>query len=492
MNFNFLIITLLIFLYSCQQSKNSENKHQPNILLIVSEDHSQHLSCYGETVITTPNLDKIAREGILFRNAYVTQSVCSPSRSSILTGLYPHQSGHLGLATHGHRMIGEMDNIYALLKHAGYRTGMIGKLHVNPAESFPIDFWPIRSGNFAKQDLYRYWEYADSFMNASSKPFFLMVNFPDSHWPLQDQVDGRPTNPLSPDQVVSFPYIGYDNERIRSITANYYNCMLRLDECVGELMKKLDNSEYKDNTLVFFLSDHGDQMARGKYNVHEAGVKVPFLMRWPGKISPGIESEALISSIDIVPTILDAVNLKVPENCTGKSLIPLFSKPDMNFRDHLFVEQNSDNLTNYFPRRAVRDSRYKLIYSLLEDRENAQANMYIMHTEHKKPEWYGCPTLEEIKTSPYSIRRIYYMWLHPSKIQLFDLEKDPWEFNDISGYPDNFTIISDLLNALSEWQDKTNDPLRFPEQLQSFTNEHDTITSSNNRKWLYPEYLYNQ
>src|SRR5690606_32816252 len=216
--------------------------------------------------------DGIARDGILFRNAYVTQSVCSPSRSSILTGLYPHQNGHLGLATHGHQLLGEVDNIYSLLKSAGYRTGMIGKLHVNPEGSFPIDYRRIKEGNFEKSSLPRYAKYADTFMNSSDEPFFLMVNYPDAHWPLQGQVEGLPENPVASSDVVTFPYIGLDNERLRGITSNYYNCILRLDACIGELTDRLSKSGKENNTLVIYLSDHGDQMARGKYNVYEAGV----------------------------------------------------------------------------------------------------------------------------------------------------------------------------------------------------------------------------
>ena len=488
-----LIYLIPIAVTGCKTPKIKEvSENPPNILLIVSEDHSPHLSCYGDTIIKTPHLDNIAKEGILFRNAYVTQSVCSPSRSSILTGLYTHQNGHLGLATHGHHLVGDIDNIYSMLKKVGYRTGMIGKLHVNPASSFPIDFHPITGGNFAKIGLHRYWEYADTFMKASNDPFFLMVNFPDAHWPLQDQIDGRPANPVTPDDVVSFPYINFDNQRIRSITANYYNCILRLDECIGELMQKLNKSGLKDNTLVIFLSDHGDQMARGKYNVYEAGVRVPFLVQWPGKIQAGIESDALVSAVDIVPTILDAVGFNIPENLAGKSLIPLFKNPEVAFREYLFVEQNSDNLANYFPRRAVRDKKYKLIYSLLEDRKNPQASEYINHPEHNKPEWFGCPTSDELKAAPYFVRRMYHSWLYPPKIQLYDLEDDPWELNDISSDPEYFHVKNELLNALYVWQKQTNDPLRFPEKLMALTAEHDTIARSNNRNWIYPQYLYNK
>jgi len=487
-----LICTILFFLLGCIHPESRKNiGDPPSILLVVSEDHSQHLSCYGDTVISTPNLDNIAREGIMFRNAYVTQTVCSPSRSSILTGLYPHQNGHLGLATHGYHFVGDVKNIYSLMKQAGYRTGMIGKLHLNPAGSFPIDYHPIKGGNFEKLGLPHYWEFADSFMRASDEPFFLMVNFPDSHWPLQDEVEGRPSDPVSPDQVVSFPYIGFDNERIRNVTANYYNCMLRLDECIGELMNTLNGTGRQDNTLVFFLSDHGDQMARGKYDVYEAGSKVPFLIKWPGEIPSGTVSDALVSTVDIVPTILDATGVDLPDNLAGKSLVPLFADPALDFREYLFVEKNCDNKGTYFPRRAVRDKKYKLIYTLLQDRVSPVAEIYIRHSEHGKAAYVGCPTPDDLETAPDPVKRMYQDWLQPPKIQLFDLENDPWEFTDISEDPEYAAVKERLLGALSGWQEKTDDPLRFPGRLRDLTTEHDTIASSSRRNtWLYPEYLY--
>ncbi len=138
MNYLIRLLSIRFFIVSvciaCQQTEKKEANTDtpPNILLIVSEDHGPHLSCYGDTIIHTPHLDNIANEGMLFKNAYVIQSVCSSSSSSILTDLFPHQNGHLGLASQGYHFVGEVDNIYALLKKSGYGTGMIVKLHLHP------------------------------------------------------------------------------------------------------------------------------------------------------------------------------------------------------------------------------------------------------------------------------------------------------------------------------------------------------------------------
>ncbi|QKJ32628.1 sulfatase [Mucilaginibacter mali] len=470
-------------------TKKKQADGRPNILLIVSEDHGPHLSCYGDKVIQTPNLDQIAKDGFLFKNAYVTESVCSPSRSSILSGLYPHQSGHLGLTTHGFHYVGQVTTIYQILKKAGYRTGMIGKLHVMPDTIFPIDYHPITDPNYNKKGLIRYSEYADKFMAAGNEPFFLMVNFPDTHWPFQNQVEGRPKKVLTPEEVVSFPYIGFDNQRIREYTASLYNCMARLDECVGELMAKLHGSGKERNTLVIFLSDHGDEMARGKFDNYEASNKVPFMVSWPGKISTGITSDALISSVDIMPTILDVAGLPVPPGLTGKSLMPLFKNPAMPFREYLFTEKNCDETDMYFPRRAVRDKRYKVIYSLL-DTKNRAADKYT--AEKHGDAIAGSPTFSELANATASIQKMYNDWLHPAKAQLYDLEKDPWEFNDLSADPKYAAIKQRLLNQIFKWQKDTDDPLRFPDRLKKFTQENDTIKISANMQWQYPHYLYNK
>lgn len=475
--------------FLCAFSKQQKDD-RPNILLIVSEDHGPHLSCYGDEVIKTPNLDAIANNGYRFTNAYVSESVCSPSRSTMLSGLYPHQTGHLGLTTHGFHYVMPVNTIYARLKEAGYRTGMIGKLHVMPESDFPIGFRKIPGPNYERKDMGGYARYADQFFKESDQPFFLMVNFPDTHWPFINQIDGRPKHLLTENDVKTFNYMAFDSPIIRSYTTALYNCMARLDECVGELIDKLKSSGKERNTLIFFMSDHGDEMARGKFDIYEAGTKVPFMMSWPGKINKGVVNNALISTIDIVPTILDVAGLPPAKELPGKSLLPLFKAPNMNFRQYLYTEKNVDETDLYFPRRAVRDKRYKLIYSLLDSPRNIVAARYMADHKAKLSPIGGSPTLSELKTVSPLVQKIYYAWLNPKKIQLYDLEKDPWEFNDLSGDPKYAQIKKRLLNVLFKWQKDTDDPLRFPDKVKLLTHENDTIKISKNMHWQYPHYLY--
>ena len=251
----------------------------PNILLIVSEDNGQELGCYGEPYVQTPVLDNLATEGVLFKNAYVAQAGCSQSRASFLTGLYPHQNGQIGLATWKFRMYDEnTPNIVRSLKEVGYRTGIIGKLHVNPESAFPFDFKAISSSNFGRKDLDLYASEAKRFMTAGEEPFFLSVNHPDAHRPFTTQVNGLPEKPLTGDDVKPLDYFGLDNAELRQQTADYYNCMSRLDSYIGDLLQALEESGKADNTIIVYIGDHGADLLRGKRTSYEGGTRVPFIV----------------------------------------------------------------------------------------------------------------------------------------------------------------------------------------------------------------------
>ena len=189
------VVTICMGLFGVANACAAE---RPNILLIVSEDNGPELGCYGEPFVKTPVLDKLAASGVRYQNAYVPQAGCSQSRAALLTGLYPHQNGQIGLATWKFRMYHEnTPNIVRSLKDAGYRTGIIGKLHINPASSFPFDMKKMASANFSRKKLNDYARNASEFFNAGDKPFFLCVNYPDAHRPFLRQARGLPEQPLT-------------------------------------------------------------------------------------------------------------------------------------------------------------------------------------------------------------------------------------------------------------------------------------------------------
>jgi sialidase-1 len=465
---------------------------RPNILLIVSEDNGPELGCYGDKYANTPNLDEFAAQSIRFKTAYVTQAVCSPSRGSLLTGLFPHQNGQIGLATHSFEMFKAWPTTYSILKDAGYRTGMLGKLHVNPehvVENY-IDFRAITSANFAKKNLGDYAKHSHDFISSSRKPFFLTVNFPDAHWPVQNHVEGRPRQLLEPDDVAPMPYIGFDNARLRGHVQGYYNCMTRLDECIGELLDVLQKSGKADNTLVIYIGDHGAQFARGKVYVTEGGLRIPFIVRWPGKVKAGYASNQMVSTIDILPTIVNAAGATVPRGLPGKDLAAILGGDETLIREYLFGERNTDAAILHYPQRAIRDSRYKLIKTLMPGKRDPATHKYLINGASN---FRGSPTYEELKTASEKTQDVYADWLNPPEYQLFDLHNDPNEFENVADDPQLADVRSRLIRRLELWQQQTGDRLADPKLLAKLTAEVEHCLEKNIRVpeggWKYLEYL---
>jgi len=281
------------FLYSGTglAALNAHAAARPNILFITADDLGLNLSCYGENRFTTPNLDRLAGSGMRFTTAYVVQASCSPSRSGMFTGLYPHANGQLGLANTGYALHENLRDktIPALLKPAGYRTGIIGKLHVEPEASFPWDH--RKQGNTTRQ-VRTVAPEAEEFIRASGDaPFFLMVNYSDPHafrnekatggWDFPPQIDGLPENPLPPGPGTLFKWQGIDNEQQRIRTAGYFNAIQRLDTGIGLLMDTLQRTGEAETTVVVFCGDHGPPFARGKTTAC-SGSRSPRRPRTPG------------------------------------------------------------------------------------------------------------------------------------------------------------------------------------------------------------------
>lgn len=352
-----------------------------NVLLITSEDNGPELSCYGDMFVQTPHLDRLAREGVRFDRAFVATASCSESRAALLTGLYPHQNGQIGLATHHYQTFDGVPNLVGRLKARGFRTGLIGKLHINPESAFPFDDRPdVSSSNtFARRDVRRVAELAAKFISAGSAPFFLMVNYSDAHLPFLRQQNGLPEPPLSATDVRPLPWIGLDTPSLRQQQADYYNCLMRLDEGIGMLMDALDKSKKADRTLVIYLGDHGAQFPRGKLSSYESGLRVPLVIRFPKKLEAasipvGVVRDELVTTLDLAPTILEVVGATVPADLPGRSLLSLFDNPS-SWRSFLFTEYHGHYPPLYFPQRTVRNERYKLIMNLLSDRPNSVAEV---------------------------------------------------------------------------------------------------------------------
>lgn len=484
----------LLFL-SCSKNEN-EKRDRPNILLIVSEDNSQDLGCYDNSVVHTPNLDRLAENGVRFTNAYVTTSVCSPCRSSIFTGLYAHQNGQFGWASQHYTLFDGIKVLPKYLEEVGYRTGIIGKIAVNPEERFNFDFRAIPGSNFHKRNMLEYAFNAKKFVveNDANEPYFLMVNFPDAHLPFQNDVEGLPTVKVDTGKIKNtLPFLGVNTARLRTETEKYYNCMNRLDESIGML---LDSIGDLSNTFIFYLSDHGAQFSRGKLTNYEGGLKIPFIIQWEEGIkSVKVVREELVSVIDILPTILELAGGKIPKELPGNSILRLF---DQNFepsswRQYLGAGGAGESPVFYYPRRSIRGERYKLIHNIDVGRK-----IFPAYTGYTNPDFASGANEDEIATAETKIQEVYEIFKSPPEWELYDLKNDPWEFENLAENPIYTDILHQMQLALREWRKETNDPFLNKLKLERFTNEMDSINQLypnhsyvkiENFKWEYPQYL---
>jgi N-sulfoglucosamine sulfohydrolase len=455
-----------------------------------------NLAVTGMHYAKTPNLNRLASEGLRFERAFVPQAGCSQSRASFLTGLYPHQHGQIGLATWGFRLYrDDTSNLPRSLKESGYRTGIIGKLHINPESAFPFDFHEIKSSNFARKDLFEYSHHAAAFINANDQPFFLSVNYPDAHDIWLRQVNGLPAKPQSADQVKAMSYMGIDPPGMREMVADYYNCISRLDSLVGDLLDELAKSGKAENTIVVYLGDHGADMLRGKRTCYEGGLRIPLLIRWPGKITPQVRHE-LVSTIDLMPTLLAAAGARSPQGLPGKDLQPLFSPGKAEWRSHYFAEYHTHAAApNYFPQRSVRTERYKLIENLLPGEVHPDFDNTIskLEKEAKRRDIAGGLDLPSViaQAAP-EVRAAYARMRVPPQYELYDLQADPYEFTNLADVPEHANVLQGLKDALKQWREETQDPLLVPGNLQRLSTEVRSIKkkdAASNYHWGYPDYF---
>lgn len=463
------------FLSSLAAAALPAQTRRPNILFITTDDLGLQLNCYGEKRIRTPQMDKLAASGVRFQTAYVAQASCSPSRSAMFTGLYPHSNGQYGLANTGFSLHENLRNktIPALLKeHGGYKTGIIGKLHVEPESSFPFDM--RATDNAATRRVRGVAPKAEEFMrSAGDTPFFLMVNFSDPHafrdatkpggWFFPPQVDGLPEKPVEPSKETLFDFQQVDSPAERERTANYLNAVARVDTGIGLLLEALDRTGKADNTVVIFIGDHGPPFARGKTTVYESGLRIPFVLRWPGVTKPGQVSSKFVSTVDILPTILDAAGLRSSIPLHGMSLRAAVTGG--KWREYLAAEFHCHGIRPFYPRRAIRDTRYKLIQNVLAGKAKPSTGIDgdFAFAISREPRYDGTPA-----------RRAFDTFAGPGEFELYDLEKDPVEFVNLTGKPEMAAVEKRMKAALAAWRKESNDPFldgAFLEKIGKITEE---------------------
>ncbi|WP_339921767.1 sulfatase [uncultured Cyclobacterium sp.] len=306
--------------------------NRPNIIMIIADDIGyEDLGSYGNAIASTPVTDRIASQGIKFDNFYLTTSSCSPSRSSIISGRYPHNTGAAELHT---AMPENILTFPELLKESGYFTGQSGKWHMGPVprKGFDLIYDKKPEIGIGGED---YWVPLLK-ERPMDKPFFLWLAALDAHRPWGENDF---TGAHDPDKVKVPPYLA-DEAATREDLANYYDEISRFDYFIGKVEEELERQGQLDNTVIFILSDNGRPFPRSKTRLIDSGIKSPLLVKWPKALKGGLVADAMVSSIDLAPTFLQLAGVDAPGNFQGKSFLSVLKNPDLPFRNYVFAEHN--------------------------------------------------------------------------------------------------------------------------------------------------------
>jgi N-sulfoglucosamine sulfohydrolase len=421
-----------------------------NVVLLVADDLGRTLGCCGDAAARTPNIDALARDGTRFPFAFATVASCSPSRSVLLTGRHTHSSGQYGLAhaTHNFHTRPQVRGLPKLLAAAGYRSGVVGKLHVIPREVYPFDA-ELPGG----RDVQAISRNARKFISDSGdKPFFLLVGYADPHRAGRGFGNDRPY-PGAPEvrydpRAVPLPYHLPDLPAVRRDLADYYQSVSRMDHGVGLVRRVLQETGRAGDTLVIFLSDNGIPFPGAKTTLYDAGVHLPLIVAAPGR-KAGVTCRGMASWVDITPTILDWAGVNPPEDLPGRSLLPVLEQENPPGRDVVFGSHQFHEVTMYYPMRMVRTRTHKLIVNLAHPLEYPFASDLF-----ESPSWQALREHSNARLGQRDLRA----FLHRPKEELYDLTADPNELKNVADDPNHAAALAELRQRLKAWQRQTQDP----------------------------------
>lgn len=443
--------------YDRVEGGQGEVSRPANVIVLTADDLGwKDLGCYGNGDIETPHMDSLAREGALFENAFVAAPSCSPSRAALITGQYPHTNGVTGL-THRYpkkSLKKSSITIAGELKDAGYATAIDGKWH-------PAVFSPVRWFGYDKRmtgfGLFQgSWDIDDaedakSFIRKNrERPFYLEMNFIQNHRIDHGKFYYSEEYPVDPD-AISIPenYALPDWPEIREDLAKFYSQTMEMDAIIGEVLNELEELGLRDDTMIILLSDNGQPYPGAKTTHYDRGIGTPLLVSWPDEIGKGIVIDDLVSSIDIMPTILDGLGLEIPGAVEGISFLPLLKgETGASGRDAVFSEM--DHHAHYIPGRAVRTADWKYI-------RNYSDSAYGLD-ELNDTDW--AYELVKLSDQPWTLPRV--------REELYDLSADPHERVNLAADPSYRNQLVKLSLLLDKHMEETNDHMLGKEFLADY------------------------
>lgn len=408
--------------------------NRPNILYIHSHDTGRYVQPYGYAV-PTPNLQRLAQEGVLFRQHFCVNPTCSPSRASLLTGCYPHENGMIGLAHRGFRLNDYSQHLVHYLHRHGYTSALAGVQHV-ASDTEEKKAWQVIGYEHYLADQGKADEAACAFLSrVTDQPFFLDVGFFETHRVFPE------VDPNAEDVKYCIPPAPLpDTPETRRDMAAFKEAAKRLDEKMGRVLDALHQNNLIENTLVICTTDHGIAFPRMKCNLYDGGIGVMLIMRGPRGFTGGKVVDELTSHLDIFPTIGDLLESPAPSWLRGKSLLPLVEGTHKKIHDNLFFEVNYH--AAYEPMRAVRTERWKYLRRFDPRLRPVLPNC---DDSESKTLWMSCGWKEQVY----------------SEEELYDLVFDPHETNNLIHSASHAGVREELKSLLWRWMEETADPIRF-------------------------------
>lgn len=470
----FILAVVVLTSISCQQNQKKtteETVDPPNIIFIVSEDNSPFLGCYGDTNAHTPNIDKLAEEGVLYRNAFAVAPVCAPSRSSIITGMYASSLGSQHMRSRV--TIPEDFRFFPhYLKEAGYYTVNRQKKDYNIVDQPEV--W----------DEDEWWEYEDMLSGRENdQPFFAMFNTFMSHeskihgerednmlpYYKDAAISSQTGQPVSQARVDSFNYLHEAGSvpvapyhpktpEMKEDWARYYDCISMMDDEVGELLDNLEKDGHLENTIVFYFSDHGGVLGRSKRFTFESGLHVPFIVRFPGKYQhlapakPGTELDRIISLIDLAPTVLNLADVDIPGHFQGHPFLGKNSEKEQTYAFGLRGRMDE----RYDFSRTVRGKKFRYIRNYMPQRPWGQHVNYLWKAESMQSWEDAC---ESGDCNEYQSR----FWGPKPPEELYHIESDPHNIHNLADDPEYQEALKEHRQAMDDWLLRIKDKNFIPE-----------------------------
>ncbi|MAT16319.1 MAG: heparan N-sulfatase [Planctomyces sp.] len=484
LSFLFAAVVCCAQVISSKAAATGEGKQpQKNVVIFVVDDMGFQAGCFGNDVIKTPNIDRLAAAGTRFTQAYCTTASCSASRSVLMSGHYNHATGHYGHA-HGYNHFSTYESVRSLpnlLNEASYRTCSIGKYHLAP--EYVYHFQDYRNeGVQGNRNGVRMAQNAKEWIEENDEqPFFLYFcsadphrgggkdgfsNFNDdpNHYPGVTPVKYTPEEVIVPDWLPDTP-------ECRAELAEFYQAISRLDQGMGKLLDTLEETGHWDDTLILFLSDNGPPFPGAKTNLYQPGANLPLIVRNPDRKQTGGTCNAKVTWVDVVPTVLDYCNVKpgpgpalkttenrgevvqggkqVPYSNHGRSFLSVVGEEDPKGWDEIYLSHTFHEITMYYPMRTILSGKYKLTFNIAHDLPYPFAS-----------DLYASPTWQAVLKGERELygKRTVYNYLHRPEFELYNLEEDPDELDNLAYDPEHRNVYEELAAKLQAWQKKTDDP----------------------------------